>query len=102
MEYGVGVRRRRRRRGELMAKKLLLSGYTLAANSPEGTVVGTITNKIADSVLTLIDNAGGRVKLVGLEIQAGSVASIAGSYLISIKEQNSMASQITQVEITVS
>ena len=101
MEYGVGVRRRRRRRGELMQKKLLLSGYTLAANSPEGTVIGTITNKIADSVLTLIDNAGGRVKLVGLEIQAGPLASIVGAYLITIKEQNAMALQITQVEITI-
>lgn len=102
MEYGVGVRRRRRRRGELMSKKLLLSGYTLAASSPEGTVVGTATNKIADSTLTLIDNAGGRIKLVGTDIQAGSVASLAGKYLINIKEQNSMATQITQIEITVS
>ena len=101
MEYGVGVRRRRRRRGELMAKKLLLSGYTLAANSPEGTVVGNVTNKIADSTLSLIDNAGGRIKLVGSAIQAGAVASLAGKYLINVKEQNSMASQITQIEITV-
>lgn len=101
MEYGVGVRRRRRRRGELMAKKLLLSGYTLAANSPEGTLVGNVTNKIADSTLTLVDNAGGRIGLVGLAIQAGPVPSIAGTYLINIKEQNSMASQITQIEIIV-
>jgi len=101
MEYGVGVRRRRRRRGELMAKKLILSGYTLAANSPEGTVVGNVTNKIAGSTLSLIDNAGGRIKLVGIAIQAGAVASIAGTYLINVKEQNEMASQITQIEITV-
>lgn len=101
MEYGVGVRRRRRRRGELMAKKLILSGYSLAANSPDGTVVGSVTNKIADSTLSLIDNAGGRIKLVGSAIQASTVASLAGKYLINVKEQNSMASQITQIEITV-
>jgi hypothetical protein len=101
MEYGVGVRRRRRRRGELMAKKIILSGYTLAANSLDGTVVGNVTNKIADSTLSLIDNAGGRIKLVDLAIQADSVASVAGTYLITIKEQNSMATQLTQVEITV-
>jgi len=101
MEYGVGVRRRRRRRGELMSTRLTLSGYTLAANSPDGTLVGNVTNKIADSTLSLIDDAGGRIKLVGSAIQAGSVASIAGTYLINIKEQNSMASQITQIEITI-
>lgn len=101
MEYGVGVRRRRRRRGELMAKKVTLSGYTLAANSPEGTAVGDVTNKIAGSTLSLIDDAGGRIKLVGSAIQAGSVASIAGKYLINVKEQNPMASQITQIEITI-
>ena len=101
MEYGVGVRRRRRRRGELMAKKIILSGYTLAANSLDGTVVGNVTNKIADSTLSLIDNAGGRIKLVGLAIQASSVASVAGKYLITVKEQNPMATQLTQVEITV-
>lgn len=101
MEYGVGVRRRRRRRGELMAKKLLLSAYTLTANSPDGTVVGNVTNKIAGSTLTLVDNAGGRIKLVGSAVQAGTVASLAGTYLINIKEQNAGASQITQIEITV-
>ena len=101
MEYGVGVRRRRRRRGELMARKLILSGYSLAANSPDGTVVGNVTNKINDSTLTLIDNAGERIKLVGSAIQASSVPSIAGTYLVTLKEQNSMASQITQVEIIV-
>ena len=101
MEYGVGVRRRRRRRGELMAKKLLLSAYTLTANSPDGTVVGNVTNKIAGSTLTLVDNAGGRIKLVGSAVQAGTVASLVGTYLINIKEQNAGASQITQIEITV-
>ena len=101
MEYGVGVRRRRRRRGELMAKKLLLSNYTLVHNSAEGTLVGNVTNKITGSTLTLVDNAGGRIKLVGTAIQAGAVASVAGKYLINVKEQNSMASQITQIEITV-
>lgn len=101
MEYGVGVRRRRRRRGELMARKALLSGYTLSANSPEGTLVGTITNKIADSTLTLVDNADGRFKLVGIEVRAGPLAPIAGTYLITLKERNSMALQITQIEITV-
>jgi hypothetical protein len=101
MEYGVGVRRRRRRRGELMSTRITLSGYTLAANSPNGTLVGNITNKIADSTLTLVDDAGGRIKLVGTAIQASTVASLAGKYLINVKEQNSMASQITQIEITV-
>lgn len=101
MEYGVGVRRRRRRRGELMAKKLLLSNYTLVHGSVAGTLIGNITNKIASSTLTLVDNAGGRVALVGTALQAGSVSSTAGKYLINIKESNSMASQITQIEITV-
>ena len=101
MEYGVGVRRRRRRRGELMAKRVNLSGYTLVAGSPEGTVIGNVTNKIADSTLTLIDNAGGRIKLVDTVVQAGPTAATAGTYLINIKEQNPMASQITQIEITV-
>lgn len=101
MEYGVGVRRRRRRRGELMAKKATLSNYTLTSNSPEGTVVGNVTNKIADSTLSLIDDAGGRLKLVGSVIQAGAVASLAGTYLINVKEQNPGASQITQIEIIV-
>jgi hypothetical protein len=84
-----------------MAKKLLLSNYTLVHNSTEGTLVGNVTNKIAGSTLTLVDNAGGRIKLVGTAIQAGAAASIAGKYLINVKEQNSMASQITQIEITV-
>lgn len=84
-----------------MAKTLLLSNYTMPANSPEGTVVGSVTNKIASSTLTLIDNAGDRVKLVDLELQAGSISSLPGVYLINIKEQNSMASQITQIEITI-
>lgn len=101
MEYGVGVRRRRRRRGELMSTKLILSGYALAANSPDGTLVGNVTNKIAGSTLSLVDDAGGRIKLVGTAIQASTVASLAGKYLINVKEQNTMASQITQIEITV-
>lgn len=101
MEYGVGVRRRRRRRGELMAKKATLSGYTLTANSPEGTVVGNVTNKIADSTISLIDDAGGRLKLVGSTIQAGSVTATGGEYLATLKEQNSMATQLTQLNISV-
>lgn len=84
-----------------MAKKLLLSSYTLTANSPNGTLVGNVTNQIAGSTLSLVDNAGGRIKLVGTAIQASTVAAIAGKYLINVKEQNSMASQITQIEITV-
>jgi hypothetical protein len=48
-----------------------------------------------------VDDAGGRIKLVGTAIQASTVASLAGKYLINLKEQNSMASQITQIEITV-
>ena len=85
-----------------MAKTLLLSNYTMPANSPEGTVVGSVTNKIADSTLTLLDDAGGRFKLVGLDLQAGAIASVAGEYLIGFKEINSMATQYTQMRVIVS
>lgn len=84
-----------------MAKKLVLSSYTLAANSAAGTLVGNITNKIPISDLTLVDSAGGRFALVGTAIQAGSLAATAGKYLITVKEKNSMASEHTQIEITV-
>lgn len=99
-DAGVAARRRRRRRGELVARRLILSGYSLAAASPEGTLVGNITNSIG--TLTLVDNAGGRIKLVGTAVQAGSVSSNPGTYLINIKEENSMSSQITQIGIVVS
>jgi hypothetical protein len=84
-----------------MSTRLTLSGYTLAANSPNGTLVGNVTNKIAGSTLTLVDDAGGRIKLVGSAIQASTVASIAGKYLINVREKITTSSQITQIEITV-
>jgi hypothetical protein len=84
-----------------MAKNLLLSSYTIPASSAAGTTVGTITNKIPSSTLVLIDDAGGRFQLVSGAIKATSTPALAGTYKITIKESNSMASQLTQVSIIV-
>lgn len=102
-EYGVGVRRRRRRRGKLMAKRLKLSGTTMAANSAQNTLVGNVTNKIAGTTLTILDTAGGRFKLVGTAIQAGATLATAGKYTIQLlEEQVNVGRQATSIDIVVS
>lgn len=70
--YGVGVRRRRRRRGELVAKKLLLNFSQADPATPPGTKIADITNKISTSTLTLLDSNSGRFSLVGNSIFAGT------------------------------
>lgn len=99
---GAIRRRRRRRRGELMAKTLRLSSAIMAANSPQGTLVGNVVNKINGTYLTLIDTVGGRFQLVGLAIQAGATPAVAGKYTIELlEEQSSVGHQPTFIEITV-
>lgn len=101
-EYGVGVRRRRRRRGTLMAKRLQLSNYTMTASSANGTLVGNVTNKITGSTLTLVDDAGGRFKLVGAAVQASTVASTSGTYTVILREDKvNIGNQTTRIEIRV-
>lgn len=101
-EYGVGVRRRRRRRGKLMAKRLKLSNYTMPAASANGTVVGNITNKMAGSTVTIIDDQGGRFKLSGLAVQASTVSATAGIYNVWLREEvANIGRQTTRVEIRV-
>ena len=48
--------------------------FTLPENSAQGTSAGMITGATAESTLTLLDNAGGRVQLSGANIQAGPTA----------------------------
>lgn len=76
--YGVGVRRRRRRRGELVAKQLQLSNYSVAIGAAPGVLVGNVTNKIAGTTLTLTDSDGERFALSGVALTAGSVATTSG------------------------
>lgn len=102
-EYGVGVRRRRRRRGKLMAKRLKLSATTMPANSAQNTLVGNVTNKISGTVLSILDTAGNRFKLVGSAIQAGSVLAAAGKYtILLLEEQANVGRQVTSIDIIVS
>lgn len=95
------IRRRRRRRGELMAKDLVLTGYATTVAATAGTTVGSVTNKIASSTLTLIDDGGGRFVLAGLNLNTTSTPRTAGTYILTLKETNSMASQFTRLEIVV-
>ena len=75
----------------------------MAQNSPEGTLVGNITNKTTGTTVVMIDSAQNRFKLVGTAIQAGSSLATAGKYIIQLLEdQPSSGSQVTNIEITVS
>ena len=76
---GVSIRRRRRRRGELVAQSLKLSNYTIPANTPQGVLVANITNKIAGSTLSLVDTDYNRFLLSGTSIYAGPVQVDPGS-----------------------
>lgn len=49
----------------------LAGSFTTAENSPQDTLIGAITGKTVGSVLSLFDNAGGRVKLVEQNIVVG-------------------------------
>jgi hypothetical protein len=70
---GIGsVRRRRRRyRGDLVALKLAIDNNIVPLDTPPGEKVGTITNKIAGSTLTLVDSDSDRFTLVGNTIYTG-------------------------------
>lgn len=54
---------------------LTLDNNTLPENSPEDTLVGTFTVEPDVSILTLFDDAGGRLKIVGKALLAGAVPS---------------------------
>lgn len=58
---------------------IALSAATLAENSAQGTVIGTLSvtdPDVGDSVtFTLIDDAGGRFQVSGSSLQAGAVAT---------------------------
>lgn len=69
---------------------LTLSASTMPANSAENTVVGAFVGKAdaTDSVLTLVDNDGGRFKITGNNLVAGAVASAAGTRNVTVRETN--------------
>lgn len=68
---------------------LVLDPATFAAASPEDTAIGTLTGMAEeDSTLTLVDDAGGAVKLVGDAIVVGPTASVAGTITITVRETN--------------
>ena len=98
MTYGVGIRRRRRHRGELVAKKLLLSSYNVSASATVSTVVGHITNSIG--TVTLTDTASGKFSLSSGNIVVAA-ALTATTYNITLKEvQSNGVTQYTAVTIT--
>lgn len=51
---------------------LVLSASTIAENSAEDTLVGSILNIMGGSTLSLADNAGGRFKITGASLYAGA------------------------------
>ena len=54
---------------------IVLTGNTIAENSAQGSVVGTISTVPPANSIALIDNAGNRFQLVSGVIQAGTVAT---------------------------
>lgn len=100
--YGVGVRRRRRRRGELVAKKLKLNTYTVNSNASPGTKLADITNKISTSSLTLLDSDSGRFSLMGSSIMAGGTpigTAVPVRYITIVERQPNGVEQRTVIAI---
>ncbi|AXQ68626.1 hypothetical protein HOU00_gp087 [Caulobacter phage CcrPW] len=54
---------------------IVLTGNTIAENSAQGTVVGTVSTVPTANSIALTDNAGGRFQLVSGVIQAGATAT---------------------------
>lgn len=93
------VRRRKRRRGKLAAIALKLTATSLPAASVTGTTVGTLTNKLATSTVTLIDNAG-KFTLVGSAINTTGTLT-AGTYNLTLKEvQLNGVQQVSSIVVT--
>jgi hypothetical protein len=69
---------------------LVLDPATFVEASAEDTAIGSITGMMAGSELTLTDDAGGKVKLVGSDLVVGATASaVADSPLaITVRETN--------------
>ena len=59
----------------LALKSVNLSAASVVENSAENTVIGAVLNTTPGSTLSLVDNAGGRFKLVGGNIVAGATAT---------------------------
>ena len=105
MEYGVGVRRRRRRRGELVSKQLVLDTNILYIDTPVGSKIGTVINKISSSTLSLTDSDSGRFSLVDNIIYVGSTLAtpdVSGVRKITLLEvQPNGVKQYSQVLMTI-
>jgi hypothetical protein len=99
---GAIRRRRRKSRFKLKNTPLQLSSATMAANSAENTVVGNVLNKLPPTDISLVNDAGGRFKLVDVQVRAGATPAAAGSYTIVIRQElASLGSQDSSIVITV-
>jgi len=76
---------------------LTIDNDELVEASAAGTLVGTISGKTSGSTLTLIDDAGGRFALDGVDIEAGSVAVAIASYNITVRETHPDAATVDTV-----
>ena len=102
---GPAIRRRRRRRGELVSKKLVLDNYTVGSNSPLNVVIGTIVNKINGSTVTLVDNDSDRFYISGNSIRYGpsTIAAESSSprLLTLLETQSNGVKQYSQISINI-
>lgn len=84
---------------------LTLTAATFVDNDPEDTAIGTVEDMADDrSVLSLVDDAGGKVKLVDNELLVGGTAAEAGDFEITIREDSQYAMgspRLTTFTITV-
>lgn len=92
---------------EVTLAALSLDAAELTENSAEDTAVGAVQDKSSGSTLSLIDDAGGRLKLSGTNIVAGATPSdyeVATSYNITLRETHPDASNSprdTVIEVTI-
>ena len=85
---------------------LTLTAATFAANAAEDTAIGTLEGmQEEDSVLSLVDDASGAVKLDGNDLVVGATATTeAGTLNVTVRETNIYGSNNphdTELEITV-
>ena len=76
---------------------LTIDNDELVEASAAGTLVGTISGKTSGSTLTLIDDAGSRFALDGVDIEAGSVAVTIATYNITVRETHPDAATVDTV-----
>jgi hypothetical protein len=81
---------------------LTIDNTELIEGSAAGTLVGTISGKTSGSTLTLFDNAGGRVALDGIDIEAGAVAIDLDDYNITVRETHPDAASAVDTVFTIS